>query len=109
MAFASFHTVTRAVAIALAAAPAWAATEASQPPADRLRTLCSQCHADGAAEGGLAIDDVLSRAAADGASKHPGDAGGGDHAAWLAIWKNLRAGTMPPAGGRRHARKPTTP
>ena len=97
MAFASFHTVTRAVAIALAAAPAWAATEASQPPADRLRTLCSQCHADGAAEGGLAIDDVLSRAAADGASKHPGDAGGGDHAAWLAIWKNLRAGTMPPA------------
>jgi len=69
-------------------------------PAERLRALCGQCHADGAAEGGLAIDRLLEAAApavsgATGGS--PPAVRAADHDAWLAVWKNLRSCTMPPA------------
>jgi hypothetical protein len=77
--------------------PALAAEPAAGRSVERLRTLCSQCHADGAAEGGLAIDQLLARAVATDGARPPGGVGSGDHAAWLAVWKNLRAGTMPPA------------
>ena len=62
----------------------------------RLRALCGACHCDGADEGGIAFDGLLERACAAGADS-PGRQGGADHDAWLAIWKNLRAGVMPPA------------
>jgi len=87
---------TLVLAVAVAGVGHAAADPAGQPAA-RLRTLCGQCHADGAAEGGLAIDQLLTRAAAADAPRPPGGVGSGDHAAWLAVWKNLRASTMPPA------------
>lgn len=56
-----------------------------------LRRHCGECHLDGATEGGLALDGLVARTdvAAD-----PSDS---DHARWLAVWRNLRGGTMPPA------------
>jgi len=58
-----------------------------------LRSYCGQCHFDGASEGGLALDELLTKTAARGraAEDRP------DQAAWEAVWRNLRAGTMPPA------------
>jgi len=85
------------IAALTAGSAALAAEREAGRPVERLRTFCGQCHADGAAEGGLAIDQLLARAAAADAPRPPGGPGSGDHAAWLAVWKNLRAGTMPPA------------
>jgi hypothetical protein len=87
-------TLVLAVAVAVSGP---AAADPAGRHAARLRTLCGECHADGAAEGGLAIDQLLTRAAAADAPHPPGGSGNGDHAAWLAVWKNLRASTMPPA------------
>ena len=47
---------------------------------------CFECHAQGSKEGGLALDKLL---------ETPHRAG--EHNSWLAVWKNLRAQTMPPA------------
>ena len=55
-------------------------------------THCGSCHADGAAEGSLAIDALLARRAGRRTA-----AGSPDQAAWLAVLRNLRAETMPPA------------
>ncbi len=47
---------------------------------------CYTCHGDGASEGELALDGLVN--AADRAAHHD---------RWLAVWKNLRAQTMPPS------------
>ena len=78
-------------------------TSATKPapdlPAD-LRQLvtkyCFDCHADGAEEGGLALDKLASRLA-----KVQGDSA--DHAQWISVWKNLRAQMMPPADEKEPA------
>jgi hypothetical protein len=58
-----------------------------------LRSYCGQCHCDGASEGGLALDELLTTTAARG----PAAEASPDQARWEAVWRNLRAGTMPPA------------
>ena len=73
------------VVVAIAATAAHAAVK----PRDLLRSHCGQCHFDGADEGGLKLDQLLA-AAKDGRPQ------GDRHAAWVAVWRNLRAGTMPP-------------
>jgi len=88
---------SRCVAVVIAGVLAMASARADDAAIrSRLVSLCGQCHADGGSEGGLAIDEVLSRAVPGGADA-AGGPGSRDHAAWLAIWRNLRAGTMPPA------------
>ncbi len=47
---------------------------------------CYSCHGDGASEGELALDELASQK--DRTT---------DHSRWLAVWKNLRAQTMPPS------------
>ncbi|HEY5312453.1 MAG TPA: DUF1592 domain-containing protein [Pirellulales bacterium] len=47
---------------------------------------CFECHGRGSAEGKLSLDKLVDDS--DRAKRH---------AAWLAVWKNLRAQTMPPA------------
>jgi mono/diheme cytochrome c family protein len=69
---------------------------AAETPAALLRRYCSDCHFAGAHEGGLALDELLQRAGGGPGSRPRGAAGRPDHAAWIAVWKNLRAGTMPP-------------
>ncbi|MFM8735345.1 MAG: DUF1592 domain-containing protein [Pirellulales bacterium] len=67
---------------------------ASAAEADGSRLLhehCSTCHFDGAAEGGVALDRMLEQPGPGGPPGSP------EHARWVAVWKNLRAGTMPPA------------
>jgi mono/diheme cytochrome c family protein len=64
-------------------------------PADAPRlfaTHCGACHGDGATEGSLDLDALLDRRGRRGAV-----VGGPDHAAWVAVVRNLRAETMPPA------------
>jgi mono/diheme cytochrome c family protein len=51
-----------------------------------LAKYCFDCHGDGSKEGGIAIDRLL-----DSTDRQA------HHAQWLAVWKNLRAQTMPPA------------
>jgi len=53
---------------------------------------CGGCHFDGATEGGLDLGGLLDRIDTPGAA-----ATGPDHAAWMAVLRNLRAETMPPA------------
>jgi mono/diheme cytochrome c family protein len=75
-------------AVMVAAGVARAAT-----PAPKLFvTHCGTCHADGAAEGSLALDALLSRRGGRGTV-----VGGPDQATWVAVLRNLRAETMPPA------------
>jgi hypothetical protein len=91
--------VSRFVALLAAAValPAVAEGQSSAQPAERLRVLCGQCHADGAVEGGVAIDGLLGRASVGGGRTARGRLSAADRDAWLAVWRNLRAGTMPPA------------
>lgn len=57
---------------------------------------CGGCHFDGATEGGLDLGGLLDRVDTPGAA-----ATGPDHAAWMAVLRNLRAETMPPAAEPR--------
>lgn len=50
-----------------------------------LRAHCSACHFDGETEGGVRLDDI-------GRMDGPG------RETAIAAWRNIRAGTMPPAG-----------
>jgi len=72
------------------------ATLAAAVEADDARTLfrssCGGCHFDGAAEGGLDLGGLLDRVTGPGTA-----ADGPDHTAWMAVLRNLRAETMPPA------------
>ena len=65
---------------------------AADPEGRRLlRAFCADCHFDGAAEGDVALDRMLARPGAGG------PAGSVEHGRWVAVSRNLRAGTMPPA------------
>ena len=59
-----------------------------------LRQQCGTCHCDGAAEGSIALDALLG-----GQTRAPasGEQASAEQAAWLAVWRNLRCETMPPA------------
>lgn len=59
----------------------------SQPTAIRqlLEQNCFECHADGASEGNLALDQLLVQPITEASSQ-----------AWRKVLENLRAGTMPP-------------
>jgi mono/diheme cytochrome c family protein len=74
---------------------------AATAAADLLRQSCGDCHCDGAEEGGIAIDRLLGRLAAEPEGTappgHAGLAGADDVTAWVSVWKNLRAGIMPPS------------
>ena len=64
---------------------------------EMLRRFCGDCHADGAAEGGVSFDTLLPMGGVPKAGDSP-------PAAWVAVWKNLRTALMPPAD---HAPQPT--
>jgi hypothetical protein len=51
-----------------------------------LREFCGDCHADGEKKGGIDFDALATEESAQA-----------DHAVWLAVLKNVRAGLMPPA------------
>ena len=71
------------------------ATDPDPAPVTLLRQQCGDCHCDGTAEGAIDLDALLSRL------PNSPEAGGHDtnpdKTAWLAVWRNLRAETMPPA------------
>jgi len=70
-----------------------AAAGAEESPRLVFSRYCGDCHFEGGDEGGVAIDKLL--AAAD--AKRPVAPADPRHAAWVSLWKNLRAETMPPA------------
>jgi len=81
-----------AVWIALVSAgyaePARSASEAADAVSRGMfRKFCFDCHTRCNEEGNLALDQLLA---------DPNKAG--QHDTWVAVWKNLRLGTMPPAG-----------
>lgn len=59
-----------------------------------IRRHCGSCHCDGAEEGGVSLDPLLEGVSTSG---QPIDPQAADHATWLAVWRNLRVETMPPA------------
>jgi mono/diheme cytochrome c family protein len=62
-----------------------------------LATYCAGCHTDGGSEGGLDLDALQAvMPGPDTARGVPADSP--EHRRWVAVWHNLRAGTMPPAG-----------
>ncbi len=87
--FAAVFGLSLAAASGLVALPA-----AASPPAGPalLEQFCGGCHFGGAEEGGVALDRLLVSA---GDSARPA-AGSHEQAAWVNVWKNLQAETMPP-------------
>lgn len=79
-----------AAVIAVSAVGAPRAADATGPAL--LTQYCGACHADGGDEGGVALDTLLASRPKAGAV--PDEA---IRARWIAVWKNLRAETMPPA------------
>ncbi len=71
------------------------ADDADSTPATLLRQQCGDCHCDGAAEGGVELGGLLDRLT--DAPRPQATGADPDRAAWLAVWRNLRAETMPPA------------
>lgn len=78
--FAVLLLMTRAVS-------ASAETSFPAPIKSVLDESCFDCHANGAEEGGLSFDKLTA-----------GDYGDETQLKWVAIWKNVRAETMPPPG-----------
>jgi len=71
------------------------AADADPAPVSLLRQQCGDCHCDGSAEGAVDLGGLLDRLTeAPGRKGHDADP---DRAAWLTVWRNLRAETMPPA------------
>src|SRR5690242_3889372 len=70
----------RLTAVAVAAQPIDYATRVEPV----MKKFCFECHGNGADEGELALDQLTK-------TLRPAD----DHFKWLAVWKNLRAQTMP--------------
>jgi hypothetical protein len=66
--------------------------EFSASGAERLRDECGACHCDGGSERGIDLDRLLEAVR----SCRPAE-GSAEEAAWVAIWRNLQAETMPPA------------
>jgi hypothetical protein len=64
----------------------------AEDPRQQLRESCAGCHTDGGSEGGLDLDTLLS-----GLDDGPPDTRSPAHRDWVAVWRNLQAGTMPPA------------
>ena len=89
------HWIVRACRGAVVAGAVFgpAAAGAEESPRAVFSRYCGDCHFEGGDEGGVAIDKLL--AAAD--SKRPVAPSDPRHAAWVSLWKNLRAETMPPA------------
>lgn len=87
---------TAAVGFALAVGPR---TGIAAEAFGLLRKHCGECHFDGAAEGGVDLGTLTGRFG-DAPSTRP-KPGEPDHATWLALWRNLRAETMPPADAPR--------
>ena len=85
------RALIQAVVAVLAVLPT--ARGADDPPRKLFARFCGECHFDGADEGGVAIDKLLP-ATGPGRSVKPAAA---EHAAWVNLWRNLRAETMPPA------------
>jgi mono/diheme cytochrome c family protein len=79
-------------AAALVATPGMTSSPARADAVAVLRDRCAGCHTDGGAEGGLDLDTLLTDFAA---GRPPPTAPA--HRSWVAIWHNVRAGTMPPA------------
>jgi len=82
------------MAVCLAMNPDWGAAAGpivrdDQVPA-LFQTFCFDCHGDGASEGDLDLDQILAQPSAVRYRER-----------WLAVWKNLRAQTMPPAEADR--------
>jgi len=73
---------------AVVAVLASTATAAERAGPRLLRAACGECHFDGAAEGGIAIDSLLERRSAPDSAQQT---------AWVRVWRNLQAHTMPPA------------
>jgi hypothetical protein len=71
------------------------------PPgtAAALRSHCGDCHCDGAAEGGVNLDALLGPDG--GVAAWPLSPAHPDRSRWLDVWRNLRAGTMPPPDAPR--------
>ena len=65
-----------------------------------IRQFCGECHCDGAEEGGISLGPLLERIEAGNATPDPRSP---DHATWLAVWRNLRVESMPPADQPRPA------
>jgi hypothetical protein len=82
----------RFLAVAAVLSAAAADGSASESIRDTWATHCGSCHFDGAKEGNLSLDTMLDRL-----GERPTAADGPDHAAWMAVLRNLRAETMPPA------------
>lgn len=85
------HSVV-AVGVWLGAVVCGLVARAEPAGPERLREYCGACHCDGAAEGGIDLDLLLESLR----TCRPQDASA-DQAAWVAIWRNLQAETMPPA------------
>ena len=85
-------------AACLAGLRSGAASAADQDAPQLIRQFCGACHCDGAEEGAFALGPLLERIAAAGTAADPRSR---DHATWLAVWRNLRAETMPPAAEPR--------
>jgi mono/diheme cytochrome c family protein len=81
------------IAVVIAAAQAGPAPAAAAPSAvaGPLRESCGGCHTDGGREGGLDLDALLG-----GLEQGRPERGSAAHRDWVAVWHNLRAGTMPP-------------
>ena len=83
--------IRRLAGMVLALLPA--ACGADESPRKLLVRFCGECHGDGATEGDVAIDTLLAGTSLD----RPVMPGAPQHAAWVNLWRNLRAETMPPA------------
>ena len=79
------QTVFLTVVPVVAPLPAGQVAAAAGGVETLLRSRCSDCHFDGASEGGVRLDDI-------GRMDGPG------RETAIAAWRNIRAGTMPPAG-----------
>lgn len=82
----------RRLAIAISIAAVAASATADDGVRQLWATHCGSCHLDGAAEGRLDLDGMLGRLTSGSSA-----AGGPDEQAWVAVLRNLRAETMPPA------------
>ena len=71
-----------------ASSAATAEVELSDSVRSTIADRCAACHADGAEEGGLDLDKLVA-----------GGYGKETTQKWVAIWKNVRAETMPPPDG----------
>lgn len=91
-------TITVLAALAALAAATVSALEISPASGPALlRRFCGDCHFEGADEGGVVLDRLLLLHVEE--SRPFPDTP--DHVAWVNVWRNIRAETMPPADAIR--------